>query len=175
MNSDFLRGAWLIAWHDLRLNLRQKETVLWVFLMPALFFWFIGTVTGSFGASSRPTVALRAGADAGFVADEIAARLNAGGIRVDRLDGAANEVVDRYRRRLEVPADLTRRVLDGEPVGVRLTNPATPGALATALVQGVDGVLTCEIRNTAWAPGEPAKGTCDNGASFGLPGGALAE
>ena len=118
MNRAFLDSAWLVAWHDLRLNLRQKETLLWTFLMPALFFWFIGTVTSGFsGGSSAPAVALRSGQDAGFVADELAARLEDGGAAVVHPDEATDGTpFDDYRRRIEVPERLTERVLSGEPV-----------------------------------------------------------
>ena len=51
---------------------------------------------------------------------------------------------------------------------VRLTNPTTVGAYATATVTTVDGGLTCEIRNAAWSPGDPARGTCDDGTVYGL-------
>lgn len=63
--------------------------------------------------------------------------------------------------------DYELELPDG-PVLVRITSPTTPGAFATALVIGADGMLTCEIRDAAWGPGDPAKGLCDNGASFGL-------
>jgi len=53
-------------------------------------------------------------------------------------------------------------------LGVRLTNPTTAGAFATATITGVDTSMTCEIRNTAWTPGAPARGTCDGGVVFGL-------
>ena len=53
-------------------------------------------------------------------------------------------------------------------VMVRLTNPATVGAYATATVTTTDGDLTCEIRNAAWSPGDPARGTCDDGTVYGL-------
>ncbi|MGM0576986.1 MAG: hypothetical protein ACQEXJ_14775 [Myxococcota bacterium] len=59
--------------------------------------------------------------------------------------------------------------LEEGAVRVRMTNPSEPGAFATVRVTGVDGTLTCEIGDTAWAPGDAAKGTCDNGASFGFP------
>ncbi len=47
-----IRSAWFIARNDLLTMLRERETILWVFLMPLLFFYFIGTVTGGFGAPS---------------------------------------------------------------------------------------------------------------------------
>ena len=53
---EWLRSASFIARADLSFMLRQRETLLWVFAMPLLFFYFIGTVTGGFGGSdpNRP-------------------------------------------------------------------------------------------------------------------------
>ena len=39
-----------IAWHDLRYQLRQGSTLLWTIVMPPIFFYFIGTVTGGFSS-----------------------------------------------------------------------------------------------------------------------------
>lgn len=58
--------------------------------------------------------------------------------------------------------------IEGQGIAVRLTNPATVGAFATVIVTGIDGALRCEIRDAAWTPGDAARGTCDNGATFGL-------
>ena len=44
-----LDNALFIARKDLAFLLRQRETILWTFVMPVLFFYFIGTVTGGFG------------------------------------------------------------------------------------------------------------------------------
>ena len=37
-----LRQVLFVARKDLKFLLRAKETLLWVFAMPILFFWFIG-------------------------------------------------------------------------------------------------------------------------------------
>ena len=42
-----MRLAFTIALHDLRVMLREKETLLWLFVMPSVFFWFLGTVQGN--------------------------------------------------------------------------------------------------------------------------------
>lgn len=34
-----------LARHDLKLALKDRSTILWLFIMPAVFFYFIGTVT----------------------------------------------------------------------------------------------------------------------------------
>ena len=56
-----MRNALFIAWHDARHQLRQGSTLLWVFVLPPVFFFFIGTVTSGFsntmsGATSTPIV-----------------------------------------------------------------------------------------------------------------------
>jgi len=63
----------------------------------------------------------------------------------------------------------------------RVTNPRVVGAYVTVFLTGLDGMLECEVRDAAWAPGEAARGTCcpvedlaDDGScpsrvTFGLP------
>jgi ABC-2 type transport system permease protein len=50
-----LRDALFLARFDLKYLLRQRETLMWTFLMPGLFFYFIGTVTGGAGFAPDPT------------------------------------------------------------------------------------------------------------------------
>ncbi len=45
-----MRNIIFIAWQDVRNQMRQGSTLLWVFLMPPIFFYFIGTVTGGFAS-----------------------------------------------------------------------------------------------------------------------------
>ena len=64
-----LRGALFLALADARNLLRAKETVAWIFVMPALFFYFIGTVTGGMGGGGGDTrvgLAVELPPDAGF-------------------------------------------------------------------------------------------------------------
>lgn len=114
--------AWHIAVHDLKVALRQRETQLWTFLMPILFFWFIGTVTGGFAPSGSAgdldpvPLDLHVETGAGFVAEGLAARLEQSGFAVNRIDAdAATETeTDTERLALFVPADLSQRLLAGE-------------------------------------------------------------
>lgn len=82
-----LRGASFIASADLATMMRQRETLLWVFLMPIVFFYFIGTVTGGYGqrpSADRPdTLVLEAPADAGPIAAEIVTKLGAQNFKVE--------------------------------------------------------------------------------------------
>ncbi len=106
-----LRDALFIARTDLADALRQKETLVWTFLMPLVFFWFIGTVTGGFAekGDERTPIAVRAGDDGGFLLDEIERRLGERGYEVQPADSKA-------KRTLDVPARLTADVLAAKPV-----------------------------------------------------------
>jgi ABC-type multidrug transport system permease subunit len=116
-----LRDALFLTRKDTRLMFRGRETWLWVFVMPVVFFYFIGTVIGGFSRSGtdRPVIALEAPPDGGFLADILAGRLEERGYRVVRP--AAGEDAKRYTRRLSLPAGFTDNVLSGKPMKVRLT------------------------------------------------------
>lgn len=127
-----LRDAAFIARADLAFMLRQRETLLWVFAMPFLFFYFIGTVTGGFAGPSadRPdALALQAPASAGVVVDELVRRLEQQNYRVERPATAAEFA--RYTRRLTVPPvtthpTVTDAVLAGEQLVVQFDREADP-------------------------------------------------
>jgi ABC-type multidrug transport system permease subunit len=127
-----LSAAAFIARKDLAFILRQRETLLWVFFMPILFFYFIGTVTGGFGGPSedRPDpLALRAPADGGLVVDELVRRLEQQRYRVVRT--RTPEEFDGYARRLTVPAPAGHRsvsdaVLAGEQLALTFERRGDP-------------------------------------------------
>jgi ABC-2 type transport system permease protein len=101
-----MRETWFIARTEIAHQLRRRETLLWIFVMPILFFYFIGTVTGGFGSTGsgerREPLALRAPANGGFLVDELVRRLEAQNFRVVRPPD--ENTFDRYDRRLTVPA-----------------------------------------------------------------------
>ena len=113
------RDVRFIAGRDLAMLLRERETVLWTFLMPIVFFYFIGTVTGGFGAPDpdRPdSLALVGAEEGGFLVDELTGRLEDQSFAVVQV--SADEAA-RYARRLTLPAPaegydgLTASILDG--------------------------------------------------------------
>jgi ABC-type multidrug transport system permease subunit len=115
-----IRDILFIARKDLRLSLSSRETILWVFLMPVFFFWFIGTVTGGFGgprAAGDTPLALEASPDAGFLVEEVAARLAGRGYRVLRED--AGRAFTECPRRLRLPPAFTDSVLAKSQAVVR--------------------------------------------------------
>jgi len=113
-----LKDALFIALSDARFMLRRKETLIWVFVMPVVFFYMIGTITAGFGGSGpgEEWLAIRGGEDTGFVEEQLERRLTDQGYSIARPDPA--EFAD-YRRRLIVPGGITESVLAAEPVELR--------------------------------------------------------
>lgn len=77
-----MRDALYIAGKDVRYMLREKATLLWLFVMPIVFFYFIGTITSGFGggdAANGRRIALAMGADTGPLAAHLEHRLGEGG------------------------------------------------------------------------------------------------
>ena len=120
-----LRDAWFIARKDVQYMLRNRETILWTFFMPIVFFFFIGTATGGFGGrgTSRDRIAVRAPDDAGFLVEETVRRLEELEYQVARP--GTDEEFATYRRRLEFPAAFTDSVLAGRQATVHLRRRGT--------------------------------------------------
>jgi hypothetical protein len=128
-----MRTARKIAWHDVAHALRERTTLLWVFLMPPIFFYFIGTVTGGTAdAARRPgRLIYTVESGAGPLAERLAVRLEAVGFELLR------EVPAEPGRlpRLEVPAGWSAG-LEGEGGGPDLLF-VPGGAGPTAELAGV--------------------------------------
>lgn len=112
-----LRLAAYIALKDVRMALLERETWLWIFLMPPVFFYFIGTITGGSGmtggSSSDPDpLVLSVPQDGGFLVDQLEHRLGERNFEVQVVE--AEVPGDAPKRRLVVPPDFTERVLAGE-------------------------------------------------------------
>ena len=118
------RDAAFIARKDLSFILRQRETLVWLFGMPILFFYFIGTVTGNLAGSAgdgRDNLALEAPAAGDPVLDALATRLEEQKFLIVRAE--TDEEFMRFSRRLTIspPAshsDVTAAVVAGEQVGI---------------------------------------------------------
>jgi ABC-type Na+ efflux pump permease subunit len=119
MRTKMLRDALFLAGMDLRHLLRSRETLLWIFVMPVIFFYFLGAITGNFHGGSRDTLAVSVASDAGFLADEAIARLGARDFLVVRPKTEAEFLG--YRRRLEIPTGFTALALARKPVKLHFT------------------------------------------------------
>jgi ABC-type multidrug transport system permease subunit len=114
-----IRDAVFIAVKDVRLLLRAKETILWVFVMPVVFFFFIGNATGGFQrpGGARSKLAVRTGENPGFLYDEFAKRLDER--KYDLIAAQGDSLFAAHARRLTIPAGFTDSLLAAQPVTVR--------------------------------------------------------
>jgi ABC-type Na+ efflux pump permease subunit len=116
------RDAWFLARHDLRHMLRTRETLVWTFFMPVVFFFFIGSITGGFGRRGGPRgkdlLVVDPHPQAGFLAAAFEQELETIGFDVKApADVPANSEAPR----LSIPAAFTDSVLAGRPTTVILT------------------------------------------------------
>jgi len=119
-----IRNAVFVATKELKYVIRQKETLLWVFIMPIVFFYFIGTITSGFGPSSSApsSIAIQSDESSGFLTEELIRRL-----QEQEYNVVAADTVDflRYARRLTVPPAFTDSVVQGVQTDLLLANESS--------------------------------------------------
>ena len=111
-----------MAFFEARIFLRTRETLLWTFVMPIVFFFFIGTVTGGFGSPTGGggpvPLLVKIEPGAGDLAGELVTRLEAVNFAVTRADTVAADVT--FRRTLTLPAGFSDSVRAANPVMLTL-------------------------------------------------------
>ncbi len=117
-----LRNVAFITRKEIRYLFRGWEIYFWSFAMPAVFMYFIGTVTSQFGgrgpAGSKDPIALEVPPSAGFLVDRLVQRLEQNGYAVERPESP--ESLAQYSRRLTIPEGFTDLALRGEKTVVKL-------------------------------------------------------
>jgi len=116
-----LGDALYLARKDTRYLFRSPGTWLWTFVMPLVFFYFIGTVTGGYSDSSPAEpdrIGLLVADDADLLADQLGRRLEGLGYQVDRV---SYDTLPYYSRQLRIPPGFTKTVLGGEQAEVEWT------------------------------------------------------
>ena len=102
--------------------LRARETIFWIFLMPIVFFFFIGNITGGFGggrsSETKDPLIVEIDPAAGFLAPHLERRLESIGFR---LVSPESVKPDSKIPRLRIPAAFTDSVLAGEVSTLTLT------------------------------------------------------
>ena len=115
-----MKNIQFIAWSDVRAQLKEGSTLLWLFIMPPIFFYFIGTVTGGFasgisGGQATPLTVIAA--NPGFMKDQVDLRLKANDYAptwVEVLELAEGETAP--TRTLAFDPDMSDKVLADKPV-----------------------------------------------------------
>jgi len=117
-----MKNVFFIALNDAKYQLRQGSTLVWVFLMPPIFFFFIGTVTGGFssGMSGGQANPLTVVAEApGFLQEQLDLRLRENDFDPVWLEEIVlNEDGLPPRRVLSIGPELSAAVIDGEQVAI---------------------------------------------------------
>jgi len=117
--------AFFIARKDVAYALRSRVTVMWLFLMPIVFMFFIGTTTSRMGGMDGPVaLAVERGDGSGFLSEHLLRRLEQRDFAVATLSDKPPE------RLLRVPDDFTSDLLAGEQVTV--IYEYEPGALSAS-------------------------------------------
>ena len=125
-----MRGGIFVAIQDARHQLRQGTTIVWVFVMPPVFFYFIGTVTSGFssglgGAADTP-IGVYAESP-GFLKEQIDLRLRDNGFAPVwyETSDTADQAEAAPSRTLRFGTSLTERIGVEESIPVVFETGAT--------------------------------------------------
>ncbi len=115
-----MRNILFIGWQDVRFQLREGSTLLWLFIMPPIFFYFIGTVTSGFssGMSGGQATPLTVVAEnPGFLREQVDLRLVANDFAPEWVESIETGDADTAPvRTLTFDAGMSDKVLANEPV-----------------------------------------------------------
>ncbi len=116
-----MKNAWFIARKDLKYMMRQWGALLWLFVMPIVFFYFIGTAMGglSMVTGGRTQLAIKVPGDAGFLADEVIRYLEKDDFEITRSE--TDLAFQSASPRLSFPSNFTEDVLGGTKTVLELT------------------------------------------------------
>lgn len=113
-----LKNIHFVGWQDVRFQLRNGSTLLWLLVMPPIFFYFIGTVTGGFssgmpGGQATPITVVAD--NPGFLQDQVDLRLRANDFDPEWVQALAETPEDSApSRTLIFDANLSEKVLANE-------------------------------------------------------------
>ena len=128
-----LRQAWLIARRDVALIIWRAEGIVWTFIMPIVFFYFLATATAPLrspedGEGPADPLALLAPDNGGILVDELVGRLEQQRFRVERrpIDASSQDQARRLVVEAEPPAgdSLTSWALAGNTITLRYESDA---------------------------------------------------
>jgi ABC-type multidrug transport system permease subunit len=122
-----MKNVFFIVLHDLRYQIRQGSTLLWVFVMPPIFFYFIGTVTGGFTSSvggSTATALVVEAKSPGFIQAQIDKRLRENDFSPTWVT-SIGEIEDSPGRTLRFQEGLSGLILAGEQSTSRFETSAS--------------------------------------------------
>lgn len=124
-----MKNAIFIAWHDIRYQMRQGGTLVWLFVMPPIFFYFIGTVTTGFqgGMTGGSATSIVVAADSpGFLQEQIDLRLRENDFTTEWRREVAPDAEGKVPGRvLTFGQGLSEHVVAGEQVSASYSTQAS--------------------------------------------------
>ncbi len=118
----YFKAVALLARNDLKLALKDRSIILWLFIMPAVFFYFIGTVTqGGMNFVDSAAELVVENNDGGFLSDHLESRLEENLFTIihpqDIPPAVEGEEPVKYRR-LAIPPDFTAQLISQKQVSI---------------------------------------------------------
>ena len=118
----YLKAVALLAKNDLKLALKDRSTFLWLFIMPAVFFYFIGTVTqGGVNFVDSPVELVVENNDGGFLSHHFESRLEKNLFTIihpqDIPPSVEGEEPTKYRR-LTIPSGFTKQLKSEKQINI---------------------------------------------------------
>jgi len=140
-----MREMLFIAWHDAKYQLRQGSTLVWAFLMPPVFFYFIGTMTSGvssgIGAEGVPLTVIAE--SPGFLQEQIDLRLRDNDFAPEWVEELfVVEGQEAPQRTLTLGAELTDQVMAGERVTAVFETKASALTRDFELIRVQRGIYT---------------------------------
>jgi ABC transporter DrrB family efflux protein len=132
-----LKNIYFIAKKDFLYSLKEKTLLVWLFIMPIVFFGFIGSTTGGFAGRSSQAKANIAiweqqidSSKNDPLAKQILYRLEQEDFNVlvfnkNTINADIKYHFKDYTRRLWLPADLQEKLKDGEQIEIEYDSSAT--------------------------------------------------
>ena len=125
-----MKSTLFIAFQDVRHQVLQGATIVWVFVMPPIFFYFIGTVTGGAsqavsGAAETPiTISAE---DPGFLKSQVDLRLRDNGFEPQwtRPSEQAIDAESQPTRTLAFEPNLSAKIVNGDGVAASFDTRAS--------------------------------------------------
>lgn len=120
-----MRDTWFIARTDLARLLVQREVIVWTFVMPLIFFYFMtGVNRGMTGkGETKDRLAVLAPPGSGYLTTLLKARLEQRNFDVRIVD--SEPALKPFSRRLRIPAGFTDSVSAKRPVVLEFERGAT--------------------------------------------------
>ncbi len=118
----YFKAVALMAGNDLKLALRDRSVTLWLFIMPVVFFYFIGTVTqGGMSFVDSTLKLVVENNDGGFLSEHLETRLGENLFSIihpEDIPAAEAGVEPVKYRRLIIPSGFTRQLTSKEKVSI---------------------------------------------------------